>query len=138
MLQFGRLVLSGSGPSLGPDVTHPMAEVQSAIMAPIPEANTTVAAFFPAVAAAEGFAWISRSIAGRQGIAGRNGEPEFASFLTGPGVANLTQAYLTWDTDGTPYSLLQSVQKDVLVTAGQNDLVVPTRKHRSACARELR
>ncbi|KAK5692125.1 hypothetical protein LTR97_011299 [Elasticomyces elasticus] len=121
----GSLILSGTGPSFGPGLVRPMAEVQSAIMAPTPAGPPTIAAFFPGVVAEEGEAWLNRSFAGRAAIAGQNGEPELASFLTGPGVANLTKAYLAWDADPLPYALLQSVQKNVLVTAGQNDLVVP-------------
>lgn len=102
-----------------------MAEVQSAIMAPVPEGPPTIAAFFPGVAAEQGAAWLNRSFEGRSAVAGKGDEPEFASFLTGPGVQNLTAAYLGWDADPVPFSLLQTVQKEVLITAGQNDLVVP-------------
>jgi len=123
----GSLILSGTCPSFGPGLVRPMAEVQSAIMAPIPAGPPTIAAFFPGITADEGQAWLNRSFAGRAAIAGKNGEPEAKSFLTGQGVANLTQAYLAWDADPLPYALLQSVQKNVLVTAGQNDLVVPNR-----------
>jgi pimeloyl-ACP methyl ester carboxylesterase len=124
---IGKLILSGTGPSLGPDLMRPMAEIQSAIMAPVPSGPPTIAAFFPAVAADEGEAWLNRSFAGRANIAGKNGEPAAASFLTGPGVARLVEAYLKWDADPVPYALLQTIQKDVLVTAGQNDLIVPNR-----------
>lgn len=43
-------------------------------------------------------------------------------------MANLVQAYLGWDVDPVPYAMLQTIPKNVLlVTAGQNDLIVPTK-----------
>ncbi|KAK3367666.1 Alpha/Beta hydrolase protein [Podospora didyma] len=128
----GKLVLSGTGPSgsLGGDTPHrrPMAEVQSGIMSPTPDGNATSDAFFPSFIGGRdiGQAWLGRIFSARAGIAGTNGEPPFASFLTGPGLLNMTQAYLSWDADSLPYALLQTIQKDVLVTAGSNDLVVAT------------
>jgi pimeloyl-ACP methyl ester carboxylesterase len=125
---FDKLILAGTGPSLGPGIQYPMAEVQSGIMSNPPNGNATIDAFFPSfIARDEGVAWISRSIAARSQIAGHNGEPELALFLSDPAnLANLIEAYLTWNADAVPYSLLQTIQKDVLVTAGSNDLVVPT------------
>lgn len=123
-----KLVLSGTGPSLGADLQRPMNEVQSSVFNPVRDA-TIVATFFPPFASAsnnEGEAWLNRSTTSRQGIAGKHGEPEIALFTSGNDLVNLTQAYLTWDADPVPYSLLQSIQKDALVTTGDNDLIVPT------------
>ncbi|KZZ92561.1 Alpha/beta hydrolase fold-1 [Moelleriella libera RCEF 2490] len=123
---FRKMILSGTGPSLGPGLVRPMNEVQSTILNPIPSA-ATIAAFFPSFTTGdEGLAWFSRSTNSRAGVAGKNGEPDVAQFTTGPSLKPLTQAYLTWDADPLPYSLLQTIQKDVLVTAGDNDLIVPT------------
>ncbi|ORY15239.1 Alpha/Beta hydrolase protein [Clohesyomyces aquaticus] len=122
-----KLVLSGTGPSFGPHLERPMAEVNSAIMAPTPSGPAVIDTFFPSFIAKEaGEAWLNRVVGGRQAMAGKDDEPEWAFFLTGPGLSNLIEAYLKWDADPTPYALLSTVQKDVLVTAGQNDLIVPS------------
>ncbi|EHK20180.1 uncharacterized protein TRIVIDRAFT_155482 [Trichoderma virens Gv29-8] len=121
-----KLVLSGTGPSLGPGVERPMNEVQSTVFNPTP-GLPTIEAFFPSfTTGTEGQAWFNRSTNSRQGVAGKNGEPGIASFTTGEDLVKLTQAYLTWDADPVPYSLLQTIQKDALVTTGDNDLIVPT------------
>ncbi|KAG6362965.1 hypothetical protein INS49_008060 [Diaporthe citri] len=83
-----------------------------------------------------GVAWFNRSTTSRAGIAGKDGEPEIALSTTGEALVNLTQAHLTWDADPIPYALLQSIQKDVLVTNGDNDLIVPT-KNSYILARQL-
>ncbi|KIM94029.1 hypothetical protein OIDMADRAFT_60869 [Oidiodendron maius Zn] len=122
----GKLILSGTGPSLGPGLQRPMNEVQSTVFNPIP-GLPTIEAFFPSFTTGEeGEEWYNRSTNSRAAIAGRGGEPEIALFTTGPALINLTQAYLTWDADTVPYSLLQGIQKDTLVTAGDNDLIIPT------------
>ncbi|KAF2113885.1 Alpha/Beta hydrolase protein [Lophiotrema nucula] len=122
-----KLVLAGTGPSLGPDLARPMAEVQSAIMAPTPNGPAIADAFFPSFIAKEaGEAWLTRIIGARQAIAGKDGEPASAFFLTGPGLQKLVEVYLKWDADPLPYALLGTIQKDALVTNGQNDLIVPT------------
>jgi pimeloyl-ACP methyl ester carboxylesterase len=122
-----KLVLAGTGPSLGPHLEKPMAEVQSAIMAQPPDGNAIADAFFPSFVAREaGSAWLNRIIGGRQNIAGKDGEPEFAFFLGGEGLPKLIETYLKWDADPVPYALLQTIQKDALVTAGKHDLIVPT------------
>ncbi|KAH8719168.1 Alpha/Beta hydrolase protein [Phaeosphaeriaceae sp. PMI808] len=122
-----KLVLSGTGPSFGPHLERPMAEVQSGIMAPIPSGPVVIDAFFPSFIAKDaGEAWLNRVIGSRQAIAGKDGEPDWAFFLTGPGLPNLIEAYLKWDADPVPYALLGTIQKDVLVTAGQSDLIVPS------------
>ncbi|KAL9090323.1 MAG: hypothetical protein Q9165_005356 [Trypethelium subeluteriae] len=121
-----KLVLSGTGPSLGPNLQRPMNEVQSTVFNPNP-GLPTIDAFFPSFTTGdEGAAWFNRSTTSRSGVAGKNGEPEIALFTTGEALIKLTAAYLSWDADPTPYSLLQTIQKDVLVTSGDNDLVVPT------------
>jgi pimeloyl-ACP methyl ester carboxylesterase len=123
-----KLVLAGTGPSAGPDVTKPMTEVQSAIMSDPPDALAILDAFFPSFVAKDaGQEWLGRIFGGRKEMAGKNGEPEMASFLSGPTLANLVQAYLSWDADPLPHALLQTIQKDALVTNGQNDLIVPTK-----------
>ncbi|PTB61738.1 alpha/beta-hydrolase [Trichoderma citrinoviride] len=122
-----KLVLSGTGPSLGPGLERPMNEVQSTVFNPTP-GLPTIEAFLPSFTTGnEGQEWFNKSVSSRQGVAGRNGEPEIATFTTGEDLVNLTQAYLTWDADPIPYSWLQTIQKDALVTAGDNDLIVPTR-----------
>lgn len=122
-----KLVLSGTGPSSGPHLERPMAEVQSAIMAPTPSGPAVIDAFFPSFIAKEaGEAWLNRVFGSRQEMAGKDGEPPWAFFLTGPGLPNLIEAFLKWDADPSPYALLGTIQKDVLVTAGQNDLIVPS------------
>lgn len=122
-----KLVLSGTGPSLGPRLERAMAEVQAAICAPVPSGPAVIDAFFPSFTAKEaGEAWLSRTLGSRQAKAGKDGEPEWAFFLTGDGVPNLIEAFLAWDADPLPYALLGTIQKDVLVTAGQNDLIVPS------------
>ncbi|KAK0723350.1 Alpha/Beta hydrolase protein [Lasiosphaeria miniovina] len=125
-----KLVLAGTGPSgsLGTPRHPPMAEVQTGIMGAVPDGAATADAFFPSFTARdEGNAWLGRITAGgRAATAGKNGEPPFAFFLTGPGLPRLIRAYLGWDADPLPYALLQTVQKPVLVTAGDNDLVVGT------------
>ncbi|KAF2167139.1 hypothetical protein M409DRAFT_22570 [Zasmidium cellare ATCC 36951] len=121
-----RLVLSGTGPSLGPNLQRPMAEIQSDVFEDPAVVANAVAAFFPAIVSDYGYAWINRSLSSRAGIAGTNGEPPIAPFTGGVALQNLTEAYLSWDSDPAPYSLLQTIQKDVLVTVGQNDLVIPT------------
>ncbi|KAM6486331.1 Alpha/Beta hydrolase protein [Trichoderma sp. SZMC 28011] len=131
-----KLVLSGTGPSLGPGVERPMNEVQSTVFNPTPGVPT-IEAFFPSFTTGdEGQAWFNRSFGSRAGVAGKHGEPEIAGFTTGESLVNLTQAYLTWDADPVPYSLLQTIQKDVLVTTGDNDLIVPT-KNSYVLARQL-
>lgn len=131
-----KLVLAGTGPSLGPDLERPMNEVQSTVFNPTP-GMPTIQAFFPSFTTGdEGVAWFNRSTTSRAGIAGKDGEPEIALFTTGDALVNLTQAYLTWDADPMPYSLLQSIQKDALVTNGDNDLIVPT-KNSYVLARQL-
>ncbi|KAJ2974569.1 hypothetical protein NQ176_g5985 [Zarea fungicola] len=120
-----KLVLSGTGPSLGPNLERPMNEVQSTVFRPVP-GPSTIDLFYPLTTGDEGLAWFNRSTTSRAGIAGQNGEPEIALFTTGNDLVNLTQAYLSWDADPLPYSLLQTIQKDALVTNGDNDLVVPT------------
>lgn len=121
-----KLVLSGTGPSFGPGLQRPMNEVQSTIFAPNTSIQPTIEAFFPATTGDEGQDWLVRSTTSRAGIAGKHGEPPIALFATGEALINLTQAYLSWDSDTVPYSLLQTIQKDTLVTAGDNDLIVPT------------
>ncbi|KAL9610226.1 MAG: hypothetical protein Q9167_005048 [Letrouitia subvulpina] len=120
-----KLVLSGTGPSLGANLERPMTEIQSSIFAPIP-GPAVITAFFPPTTGSEGSDWLSRSTTSRAGVAGENGEPSIAGFTTGPALEPLIKAYLTWDADPLPYSLLQTIQKDVLVTAGDNDLIVTT------------
>lgn len=121
-----KLVLAGTGPSLGPGLQRPMNEVQSTVFNPEP-GPPTIEAFFPSfTTGSQGAAWFNRSTGSRSAIAGKDGEPEIAPFTTGEGLVNLTQAYLTWDADPVPYSLLQTIQKEVLVTSGSNDLIVPT------------
>lgn len=121
-----KMILSGTGPSLGPDLERPMNEVQSTVFNPVP-GPPTIQAFFPSFTTGnEGEAWLNRSLSSRASVAGKNGEPPIAQFTTGEDLVKLTQAYLSWDADPLPYALLQSVQKDVLVTAGDNDLIIPT------------
>ena len=121
-----KLILSGTGPSLGPDLQRPMNEVQSTVFNPTP-GLPTIEAFFPSFTTGDqGQAWFNRSTTSRASVAGKNGEPEIALFTTGEDLIKLTQAYLTWDADPVPYSLLQTIQKDALVTSGDNDLIVPT------------
>lgn len=128
-----KMIISGSGPSgsvgtLTSLFSRPMTVVQSAIMADPPQAQPISDAFFPTFIdtkdAANG--WLGRIMSGRAAMAGKNGEPEFKSFLSGPSLGRLIEAYLKWDADPVPFALLQTVQKDVLVTAGDNDLIVPT------------
>ena len=121
------LILAGTGPSAGPDLERPQAEVQSACMSDPPNPAAVSLAFFPALVASEGEAWLGRIFSSRAEIAGNDGEPAFQGFLGLPGMAKLVQAYLGWDADPLPYAMLQTIQKNVLVTAGQNDLIVPTR-----------
>ncbi|KIX96685.1 uncharacterized protein Z520_07404 [Fonsecaea multimorphosa CBS 102226] len=122
-----KLVLSGTGPSLGPDLQRPMNEVQSTVFQPVPNPLSIADAFFPPWTTGDmGLAWLNRSLAARASMAGKNGEPQIASFTSGTDVMTLTQPYLNWDADLVPYSLLQTIQKDTLVTAGDNDLIVPT------------
>lgn len=122
-----RLVLAGTGPSLGPGLERPMNEVQSTVFNPNP-GLPTIEAFFPSFTTGDqGAEWFARSTGSRSAIAGKDGEPEVALFTTGDDLVKLTQAYLTWDADPVPYSLLQTIQKDVLVTNGDNDLIVPTK-----------
>lgn len=103
-----------------------MNEVQSTVFNPNP-GLPTIEAFFPSFTTGEeGVAWFNRSTTSRSGVAGKNGEPEIAQFTTGEDLVKLTQAYLTWDADPVPYALLQTIQKDALVTNGDNDLIVPT------------
>ncbi|KAM0463246.1 hypothetical protein ACHAPV_003374 [Trichoderma viride] len=123
---INKLVLSGTGPSLGADLQRPMNEVQSTVFNPTPDASILPAFFPPFTTGDEGLAWLNRSVGSRQGVAGKRGEPAIASFTSGEALVNLTQAYLTWDADPVPYSLLQTIQKDALVTSGDNDLIVPT------------
>lgn len=121
-----KLVLSGTGPSLGPSLQRPMNEVQSTVFSPTP-GLPTIEAFFPSFTTGnEGEVWFNRSTNSRASVAGKSGEPSIAQFTTGEDLIKLTQAYLTWDADPVPYSLLQTIQKDTLVTAGDNDLIVPT------------
>jgi pimeloyl-ACP methyl ester carboxylesterase len=121
-----KLILSGTGPSLGPNLQRPMNEVQSTVFNPTP-GLPTIEAFFPSFTTGDqGAAWFNRSTNSRASVAGKNGEPPIAQFTTGDDLIKLTQAYLTWDADPIPYSLLQTIQKDVLVTTGDNDLIVPT------------
>ncbi|KAH7258885.1 Alpha/Beta hydrolase protein [Fusarium redolens] len=121
-----KMVLAGTGPSLGPGLERPMNEVQSTVFNPTPGPATIDAFFPPFTTGDEGTAWLNRSTTSRAGVAGKNGEPEIALFTTGKPLLNLTQAYLTWDADPLPYALLQTIQKDTLVTCGDNDLIVPT------------
>ncbi|KAK5167553.1 uncharacterized protein LTR77_007252 [Saxophila tyrrhenica] len=121
-----KMVLAGTGPSLGPGLVRPMNEVQSTVFNPNP-GLPTIEAFFPSFTTGqEGPAWFDRSVNSRVNIAGEDEEPEMAHFTTGEDLVKLTAAYLSWDADPVPYSLLQTVQKDVLVTNGDNDLIVPT------------
>ena len=121
------LILAGTGPSLGPGLERPQAEVQSVCFTDPPNPQPVALAFFPSIVANEGEAWLNRIFSARASVAGKNGEPEFKSFMGLPKLANLIQAYLGWDTDPVPYAMLQTIQKNVLVTAGQNDLIVPTK-----------
>ncbi|KAK4208186.1 Alpha/Beta hydrolase protein [Rhypophila decipiens] len=126
-----KLVLSGTGVSGngGSEIghQHTMPEVLSAVFAPRPDPNQTIDAFFPSfIAKAEGEKWFGRIFAARSKTAGKDGEPELASFYSGPELNKYIEALLTWDTDPLPYALLQGIQKDVLVTVGDNDLIVPT------------
>ncbi|GAB1195555.1 hypothetical protein APSETT444_004816 [Aspergillus pseudonomiae] len=131
-----KLVLAGTGPSFGPELERPMNEVQSTVFNPTP-GIPTIEAFFPSFTTGDqGAAWFNRSTNSRAGIAEKNGEPGIALFTTGEDLVNLTQAYLTWDADPLPYALLQSIQKDALVTNGDNDLIVPT-KNSYVLARQL-
>jgi pimeloyl-ACP methyl ester carboxylesterase len=124
-----KMVLAGTGPSLGPHLERPMAEVQSTVFNPNP-GLPTIEAFFPSFTTGqEGPAWFNRSTSSRSAIAGKDGEPEIAQFTTGEDLVKLTQAYLSWDADPVPYALLQTIQKDVLVTSGDNDLIVPTQNN---------
>lgn len=121
-----KLILAGTGPSLGPGLARPMNEVQSTVFNPTP-GLPTIEAFFPSfTTGTQGQEWFQRSTTSRANIAGKNGEPEIALFTTGRDLINLTQVYLSWDADPVPYALLQTIQKDVLVTNGDNDLIVPT------------
>ncbi|VUC31539.1 unnamed protein product [Clonostachys rosea] len=121
-----KLVLAGTGPSLGPGLVRPMNEVQSTVFNPTPGVPT-IEAFFPSFTTGEeGVQWFQRSTGSRSDVAGKDGEPEIAQFTTGEDLIKLTQAYLTWDADPVPYALLQTIQKDALVTNGDNDLIVPT------------
>ncbi|KAF4467209.1 Alpha beta hydrolase fold-1 [Fusarium albosuccineum] len=126
-----RIVISGSGLSGTASswtAVRPMAEVQSAISAEPADGQAIADAFFPSFIntkdASQG--WLGRIFSGRAQIAGKDGEPEFRNFLHGPQLQRLTEAYLKWDGDTTTNALLQTIQKDTLVTAGSNDLIVPT------------
>ncbi|KAB5584904.1 Alpha/Beta hydrolase protein [Coniochaeta sp. 2T2.1] len=128
-----KLIISGSGPSgstgtLPGLFSRPMPEVQSAITTNPPQAQPILDSFFPTFIDTKDAsnAWIGRIMSARAAVAGKDGEPEFKSFLAGPPLNRLTEAYLKWDADPVPSSLLQTVQKDVLVTAGDSDLIVPT------------
>jgi pimeloyl-ACP methyl ester carboxylesterase len=124
-----KAVLSGSGPSgsLGRWTSKPMAEVESAIFSDPPNGPAIIDAFFPSFIAKEsGREWINRITTARAGVVAKNGEPEFVFFLSGPTFPRLVEAYLKWDANPLPFAFLQTIQKDVLVTAGSNDLIVPT------------
>lgn len=128
-----KLIISGSGPSgstgtLAGLLSRPMAEVQSAIMTNPAQAQPIVDSFFPTFIDTKDAAnaWLGRIMSSRAALVGKEGEPDFKSFLSGLPLNRLIEAYLKWDADPVPFSLLQTVQKDVLVTAGDNDLIVPT------------
>ncbi|KAM7203367.1 Alpha/Beta hydrolase fold [Rhypophila sp. PSN 637] len=125
-----KLVLSGTGVSGngGGEIghQHTMPEVLSAVFAPVPLKDPTIDAFFPSfIAKDEGEKWFGRILA-RNKTAPKDGEPDFAFFYIGPELNKYIETLLTWDTDPLPYALLQGIQKDVLVTVGDNDLIVPT------------
>ncbi|KAI8192988.1 hypothetical protein KHU50_012971 [Colletotrichum sp. SAR 10_65] len=131
-----KLVLAGTGPSLGADLERPMNEVQSTVFNPNP-GQPTIQAFFPSFTTGDqGQDWFNRSTTARASIAGKDGEPEIELFTTGEDLVKLTQAYLSWDADPIPYSLLQSIQQPALVTNGDNDLIVPT-KNSYVLARQM-
>lgn len=120
-----RLVLSGTGSSLGPSLQRPLASIQSDIFADPPSVDGAVAAFFPVVASTQGKDWAGRAFSSRAGVAGRHGEPEIAMFTGYPQLSNLILAYLSWDADPKPSSMLTTIQKDVLVTVGSDDQIIP-------------
>ncbi|KAL7790696.1 Alpha/Beta hydrolase protein [Trichoderma afarasin] len=126
-----KIVISGSGLSgtaSSWDAVRPMAEVQSAISGDPVNPSAVADAFFPSFIdtkeASSG--WLNRIFAARSQIAGKASEPEFRGFLAGPQLKRLTEAYLKWDADPVPNALLHTIQKDALVTAGANDLIVPS------------
>jgi pimeloyl-ACP methyl ester carboxylesterase len=87
-----------------------------------------LAAFFPAfidvTSAAQ--SWIGRSMSARAQIAGKDGEPEAQSFTSGEALLRLSEAYASWDGEAQPYAQLGGILNETLVTAGDNDLIVPT------------
>ncbi|EHK24830.1 uncharacterized protein TRIVIDRAFT_129977, partial [Trichoderma virens Gv29-8] len=136
-----KIVISGSGLSgtaTSWTAVRPMAEVQSAISGDPPNPDAIADAFFPSFIdtkeASSG--WLNRIFTARSQIAGKNGEPEFRSFLSGPQLNRLTEAYLKWDADPVPNALLHTIQKDALVTTGANDLIVPS-QNSYALSRQL-
>ncbi|KAH8822061.1 hypothetical protein F5884DRAFT_868384 [Xylogone sp. PMI_703] len=89
------IVISGSGLS--------GTAIQSAISGDPPNAQAIADAFFQTLLIPKGHL-LSRIFAARSQTAGKDGESDFKSFLTGP----------------------MPIHKDALVTTGANDLIVPS------------
>jgi pimeloyl-ACP methyl ester carboxylesterase len=120
------LVLSGTQPSLGPLLSNQAVEIPEIAFTPVPDQDVLKAVFNPPTASSQAAAsaWISR-------IFERNttkpANETFANFLVGEAaLANLSQAYLGWSGETEPYSLLPTISKEVLVTAGHSDALIPS------------
>jgi pimeloyl-ACP methyl ester carboxylesterase len=121
-----KLILSGTQPSLGPELLNQAVEIDEIALTPVPNAQTLQNVFNPPTPSSQqaAAAWVGR-------IMERSNElpagETFANFLTGDApLANLTQAYLGWSGETSPYALLPTISKETLVTAGHSDALIPT------------
>ena len=122
-----KLVLSGTEPSLGPGLQRNAVEIGEIASAPAATPDILHAVFNPPTPSSQ-----AASAAWTERIYERNASKlpaneTFTDFLTDPAaLANLTQANLLWAAKTTPYALLPSISKEVLVTAGHSDALVVT------------
>ncbi|RDW82861.1 hypothetical protein BP6252_03973 [Coleophoma cylindrospora] len=122
----GRLVLSGTQPSFGPDLVSQAVEFPQIASTPVPTPEILYSCFnvqTPSSQAAAS-AWVQRIY--ERSTNAPEGET-FANFLSGElHVENLMKAFLGWNGDASPYTLLPTIKNEVLVTTGRNDAMCPT------------
>lgn len=122
----GKMVLSGTQPSLGPDLINQAIEIPEIALIPEPNQDILMAVFNPPTPSSQAAAaaWIER-IFERNSTKPAN--ETFEGFLVGaPALANLSQAYFGWSGETVPYSLLPTISNNVLVTTGNSDALIPS------------
>jgi pimeloyl-ACP methyl ester carboxylesterase len=119
-----RLVLAGTGAALGPGVQNTPIDIISTLSATPDSFGAFINTLFTPLNYAAGEAWIARS---RERATMKPAGEKFYDWISEPAeIWALVEAMISWTTDAVAYAILPAISQEVLVVAGQSDLIIPT------------